>query len=241
MKRTFEIIHEDDAIIVLNKAAGVLSLPDRYHPERFNLLAQLNKAYGKVFVVHRLDKETSGVMVFARNEEAHKHLSQQFENRAVFKHYFAIVDGELPEGEGKIDKPLAPHQHHPERMVASLRGKPSLTTYKVTHKFRAFTAVEAEIHTGRTHQIRVHFKSIGHPLAVDAIYGKRSELFLSEFKRKNFRLGKNQEERPLIRRSTLHAHRIAFTHPASGRPVEFEAPLPKDLRATLNQLQKWAG
>ncbi|MAT53368.1 MAG: RNA pseudouridine synthase [Saprospirales bacterium] len=240
MKRAYEIIHEDDALVIVNKAAGVLTIPDRYHPEKFNLFTQLNKQYGRVFVVHRLDKETSGILVFARTEQAHKNLSQQFENRTVRKAYFAIVEGELPQGEGKIDKPLAPHQHHPERMVISANGKPSLTTYKVLDRFRSYTAVEAEIHTGRTHQIRVHFQSIGHPLAVDAVYGKRNELFLSEFKRKNFTLGKGKEERPLIRRSTLHAQRLSFVHPQSGKTVEFEAPLPKDLRATLNQLRKWA-
>ena len=234
MKRAYEIIYEDDAIIAVNKSAGVLTIPDRYHPERFNLFVQLNQRYGKVFVVHRLDKETSGILLFAKNEEAHKALSQQFENRSVHKSYFAILDGVLPQGDGKIDQALAPHQHHPEKMVVSAHGKPSLTTYKVLERFSSFTAVEATIHSGRTHQIRVHFQSIGHPLAVDAVYGKRSELFLSEFKRKN------KEERPLISRTTLHAQKIAFTHPSSGQWTGFEAPLPKDLRATMNQLQKWA-
>lgn len=240
MKRAYEIIHEDESIVVVSKAAGVLTIPDRYQPEKYNLFDQLNRQFGKVFVVHRLDKETSGILLFAKTEEAHRHLSQQFENRTVRKYYLALLDGELPEGEGKIEKPLAPHQHHPERMVVKPKGKPSLTIYRVLERFRSFTAVEAQILTGRTHQIRVHFQSIGYPLAVDAIYGKRSELFLSEFKKKNFTLGKNKEERPLISRSTLHAQRIAFQHPRTGKQVEFEAPLPKDLRATLNQLQKWA-
>lgn len=240
MKRAYEIIYEDESIVVVNKAAGVLSIPDRYHPEKFNLLAQLNRQYGKVFVVHRLDKETSGILVFAKTETAHKNLSQQFENRTVSKSYFAIVDGELPEDAGTIEKPLAPHQHHPKRMVVSANGKPSLTRYQVLERFRSYTAVETQILTGRTHQIRVHFQSIGHPLAVDSVYGKRTELFLSEFKRKNFTLGKGKEERPLIKRSTLHARKLSFAHPASGKEVEFEAPLPKDLRATMNQLKKWA-
>lgn len=240
MKKLFDIVYEDEHLLVVNKKAGVLTIPDRYHPEYFNLFTHLNQTLGKILVVHRLDKETSGLLVFAKNEHAHKHLSLQFENRQVRKGYFVIVDGTLPQGEGKIEKPIAPHYQHPERMVTTEKGKPSLTTYKVLERFRTFTSVLAEIHTGRTHQIRVHFQSIGHPLAVDSIYGRRSELFLSELKGRNYKLSKEQTEKPLISRVTLHAANLAFVHPYSCQPLEFEAPLPKDIKATLNQLRKWA-
>lgn len=240
MKRPFEVIYEDNHILVVNKHPGVLSIPDRYHPEKTNLLSELRSEYREVFVLHRLDKDTSGILVFARNEEAHKDLSLQFEERTVRKYYFAIVDGQLQQDHGVIVKPIAPSPYHRDQMMITASGKASKTSFQVIDRFKAFTSLEVEIHTGRTHQIRVHFQSIGHPLAVDSTYGKRDQLLLSEFKKKNFSIGKNKEERPLISRSTLHAHKIQFNHPATGKLMAFEAPLPKDLRATVNQLQKWA-
>ncbi len=239
MKGFYELIFEDEHLIVINKAPGVLTLPDRYFPEKTNLFDLLNRKYGRIFTVHRLDKETSGLLVFARDEASHRHLSLQFQNRQVEKKYLALVDGVIDADQGSIDKPIAPHSAHPERMVISQRGKPSLTTFTVLERFKTFTLVEASIKTGRTHQIRVHFQSVGHPLAVDVIYGTREAIYLSNYKR-HFNLGRNEEERPLMSRVPLHAHYIAFEHPASGQWAEFNAEPPKDFRALLNQLRKWS-
>jgi 23S rRNA pseudouridine955/2504/2580 synthase/23S rRNA pseudouridine1911/1915/1917 synthase len=124
-------------------------------------------------------------------------------------------------------------------MVIASRGKASLTLYRVMERFRNYTLVEANIKTGRMHQIRVHFQSIGYPLAVDAIYGRTEAFLLSAVKQNKFQLGKEQEERPLISRSTLHAARLAFDHPRTGQRMNFEANLPKDFDAVVKQLRKW--
>lgn len=240
-KRTtsYDILLEDDQLLFLNKAAHVLSIPDRFKPEKPNLYHMLNERYGKIFIVHRLDKETSGVMCFAKTEEAHKSLSQQFEQRTTEKVYLALCDGVPLKKEDTIDLGIAPHPTIAGKMIVSNKGKAARTTYKVLEEFKAFSLIEAQIHTGRTHQIRVHLHAIGHPLAVDTIYNQRTALFLSEFKRKAFHLGKNKEERPLLTRNSLHAWKLSVLHPSHQQPIQVEAPLHKDFRAALNQLRKW--
>lgn len=236
-----EVLYQDPDLIILNKPPGILSIPDRFVPDKPNLLHQLQEMLGEVWVVHRLDRETSGAICFARNAEAHRHLSLQFEQRQVNKYYWAVVDGLLSEKKGTIDRPIAPHPSVSGKMVISKQGKPSLTHYQVLEEFQFFSLVEADIRTGRTHQIRVHFESLGHPLVVDELYGKREALFLSEIKRRRFRLGKNEAERPLFRRLSLHARRLLVEAPGSGERLEVEAPPPKDFRAMLNQMAKWLG
>ncbi|MFQ5448233.1 MAG: pseudouridine synthase, partial [Saprospiraceae bacterium] len=120
------------------------------------------------------------------------------------------------------------------------RGKSSLTNYKVMERFQNYTLVEANIKTGRTHQIRVHFQSAGYPLAVDSLYGGKKAFYLSSVKQRKYHLGKNQEERPLMSRSTLHAARLTFEHPRTAERLTFEAALPRDFAAVLKQLRKWA-
>lgn len=239
MKQTFGIIHEDEAIVVVNKAPFTLTIPDRYAPEKYNVYHELKKKYGNILTVHRLDKETSGILIFAKTEEAHKHLSRQFQQRTVEKIYLTLVAGAMHEMEGEIDKPLAPHQHLQDRMVVNRSGKPSLTKFKVVELFKNYSLVEADIKTGRTHQIRVHFQSIGYPLAVDAIYGEKEVFLLSEIKKRRFKMGKDKEERPLMSRSALHAFRLTFTHPGTEKEMVVEAPLPKDFKAVVQQLRKW--
>jgi 23S rRNA pseudouridine955/2504/2580 synthase/23S rRNA pseudouridine1911/1915/1917 synthase len=217
----------------------LLTIPDRFAPEKPNLYHILQQHIGEIFVVHRLDKETSGILVFAKNEAAHKELSRQFQERTTEKIYYALLDGTLHQEEGVIEKAIAPHPAHPDRMVVAKKGKASITHYKVVELFKNFTLVEANIKTGRTHQIRVHFQSIGYPLAVDVLYGRREAFLLSDVKLKKFRLGKEEEERPMMSRSSLHAAKLTFQHPSSGEPMTFEAPLPKDFSAVLNQLRKW--
>ena len=237
MKRNYEIIYEDGFLVIANKTAGLLSIPDRYQPEKINLQHLLKQQFGEIWTVHRLDKDTSGLICFARNEEAHKTLSQQFEKRQVQKIYHALVDGNLKEDKGTIDQPIGKGQGN--KMQITKTGKAALTLYQVEQRYKHFNWVAVEIKTGRTHQIRVHFQAIGHPLAVDTLYGQRDALFLSEIKTKAYRLGKNKEERPLLSRLSLHASSLSLAHPETGKPVQFTAPLPKDLRAALNQLNKW--
>lgn len=234
------IIFEDDSLIVAEKPAFMLSIPDRFSPEKENLLDSLRKTREEVFTVHRLDRETSGLLVYAKTREAHRSLSMQFEKRQVVKKYLALVDGTVQPEEGEINLPIGESQSQPGKMEIMGRGKPSLTLYRVLEQFKGFALVEADIQTGRTHQIRVHFAAIGHPLAVDALYGQREALFLSQIKVKKFRLGKYEEERPMMTRTTLHAYRLQFNHPESGDKMEFESEWPKDFAAVVNQLRKWA-
>jgi len=239
MKDEVNILYEDKAVIVAEKPPGMLSIPDRFDPLKDNLLGRLKQSHGQIFVVHRLDRETSGLICFARTEEAHRNLSIQFTERLVDKFYLALVDGRPLPPSGTIDKPIGPHPSVAGKMASSPLGKPALTLYRVLDTYRNFSLVEANIKTGRTHQIRVHFSSIGHPLAVDPLYGKREFLLLSEIKLRNFHLGKYAEEKPLVQRLTLHAWRLGFSHPVSGERVEVESPLPKDFKALLHQLDKW--
>lgn len=239
MKLPFELLYEDDSVLVANKPAGTLSIPDRFGTSKGSLQSLLTEAYGKVWTVHRLDRETSGVIIFAKTEEAHKHLNDQFEGRTVDKIYLALADGKIYHDEGEMDKSIAPHPSIAGKMMTSAKGKTALTLYRVVERFRAFTLAEANIKTGRTHQVRVHFQSIGHPLAIDPLYGKRAALALSEIKLRNFRLGKFEEEQPLMSRVTLHALRLSFDHPDTGERMTVEAPLHKDFQALLKQLRKW--
>jgi 23S rRNA pseudouridine1911/1915/1917 synthase len=234
-----DIIFQDEHIIVANKPPQLLSIPDRFDALKPSLSADLTVLFGKIFIVHRLDRETSGIIVFAKTEEAHRHLSIQFENHETQKVYLALVDGVMHQDEGEIDRPIAEHPTIPGKMMVAKKGKESFTLYTVIERFKHFTLVEADIRTGRTHQIRVHFQSLGYPLAVDALYGRREALFGRDIKNK-FKVGKfTEEELPLMKRISLHSHRLTFKHPLSNEYMSFETELPKDFRATINQLRKW--
>lgn len=233
-----EIIFEDDDIIIVNKPPFYLTIPDRFAPEKKNLYGWLTEKFGKIFIVHRLDKETSGILMFAKNGTAHRTMSMRFEDRKVTKIYQTLLDGVVHLDEGTIEKPIAMHKNG-KRMLINRRGKMSITDYKVLKRYKNFTLVDAHIRTGRMHQIRIHFESIGYPLAVDAIYGRREGFLLSEIKRKKYKSGKDHEERPLISRVILHARKLEFKHPTTNETMTFEAELPKDFRAVVNQLDKW--
>lgn len=233
------LIYEDDSILVVQKPAGMLTIPDRAG-QNVSLLQMLQQAYGHVMTVHRLDRETSGILCFARNEAAHRHLSLQFERHTADKFYLALVEGLMHHEEGSIDKPIGEHPSIPGKMIVSQSGKPSLTFYRVRERFDRYTLMEVQIRTGRTHQIRVHFQSIGYPLAVDALYGRRAALFLSEIKGNRYKQGKfSAEEQPLLDRTSLHASRLRIDHPVTGARMEWTASLPKDFAALLRQMQKW--
>lgn len=239
MKLKYEIIYQDDDIIIANKPPFMLAIPDRYDALKPNLKTIFKEKFGEVFTVHRIDRETSGIICFAKNEAAHKHLSQQFEDRTTQKIYHTIVEGVLHEKEGVIDKPIAASQTQTGKMVINERGKPSVTHFKVLEEFKQYSLVEADIKTGRTHQIRVHFESMGYPLAIDSVYGRKEEFKVSDIKLRRFNLKKGTEERPLMTRSTLHAYSLELEHPSSGERLKFTADMPKDFRAVLNQLRKW--
>ncbi len=238
MKISELIIFENDDFIALNKPSGLLSIPDREGKE-VSLKNLLQEKYQKVFTVHRLDRDTSGLIVFAKNEEAHRHLSMQFEGRQTKKIYAGLVIGSPSEKSGSINLPLAENTVQRGVMIVNRRGKESLTDYEVVEEFGLYTWMQFQIHTGRTHQIRVHMKEIGHPLVCDELYGDGKPVLLSNLKKKKFKLGKDVlEERPLLARLALHAYQLTFTT-QQGEKKELTAELPKDMRATLQQLQKW--
>jgi len=239
MKNKVSILFEDEQLIVVNKPANYLTIPDRFAADQANLLTYLKQKHAEVFVVHRLDRETSGIICFAKTAEAHKSLSQQFENRSVKKIYQVLVEGKVHQNEGRIDLPIAPSKSKAGKMVIAKRGKASVTEYQILEEFKQYTLLAADIKTGRTHQIRVHFEAIGYPLAVDAIYGRKAAFLLSQVKLKKYRPNRLEEERPLMNRTSLHAFELNFEHPIKQDPLTFQAPLPKDFKAVLQQLRKW--
>jgi 23S rRNA pseudouridine1911/1915/1917 synthase len=177
-------------------------------------------------IVHRLDKDTSGCLVVAKNDDTHLALSNQFAGRSVTKIYHALVCGELARDKGDIRAAIARHSSHRKRMaVDDDRGREARTTYRVKERLNCATWVEAALHTGRTHQIRVHFQFIGHPVVGDDTYGQRQNRRLEELTRYR------------APRQMLHAFELGFIHPRSGKPVRFEAPWPEDFRDAVSALK----
>ena len=237
--KNVEIIFEDEHYVAVNKLPGMLSIPDRFKAEIPNVLGELRKKYASIFTVHRIDKFTSGVLCFAKNEAAHKHLNTQFEKHTLQKTYQLLVVGKT-DAEGKIDLNIIEDKLDEGRMdVHHKHGKASLTLFKTIKNFgNDFSWVEAYPKTGRTHQIRVHFLAIGHPLMIDEMYGSPEPFFLSTVKRK-YKLSKLEEaEKPLMTRLTLHSSKLEFNHVIDEKPVVVDAPLPKDFAAVIKQLEK---
>ena len=235
-KNHLHIIFENDQFIVLNKPAGVLSIPDRTQSEP-SLKDMLIEKYGSIFTVHRLDKETSGIILFAKNETAHQYFSKQFEDRSMEKYYLGLVHGTLEQTAGSIDAAIMEHPALKGVMVVNKKGKPSLTDYELAEALGKFSLVKFRIHTGRTHQIRVHAKNIGHPIACDPLYGDGKPVLLSSIKKK-YKLSKHdEEERPILNRVALHSYELKFKD-ATGQEFDLTAELPKDIRALIQQLKK---
>lgn len=233
------IVFQDDDIVIINKPANYLSIPDRFKQDLPNVQQFLKNKFGKIYTVHRLDRETSGIMIFAKHEVAHKALSSQFENRIVEKIYLALTSGNIHNEEDIIEKPIGKHPVIAGKMIITKKGKPSVSAYKVIERFKHYTLVEVNIKTGRTHQIRVHMQAYGYPLAVDPLYAKKEAFFLSEVKGKKYKKQRDEVERPLMSRCTLHAHQLSFDHPGTGERITFSSEVPKDFAALLKQLRKW--
>jgi 23S rRNA pseudouridine955/2504/2580 synthase/23S rRNA pseudouridine1911/1915/1917 synthase len=230
------ILEEDENLVAINKPSGLLTIPDREGKE-ISLKQILKNKYGEIFTVHRLDRDTSGIVVFAKNEEAHKQLSQLFEARETVKIYNGFVLGAPFEKSGTIDEPIAEHPVKKGLMTVYKKGKESITEYEVLENFKLYSWMQFRILTGRTHQIRVHMKHLGHPIVCDELYGDAKPVFISSIKRKKFNLSKDaEEERPILSRLALHASQLKFG--LNSKTYELEAELPKDLRALLQQLRK---
>jgi 23S rRNA pseudouridine1911/1915/1917 synthase len=232
-----DIIADTEDFVVLNKPSGVLSIPDRTQSSE-SLKEAIQKKWGTIFTIHRLDKGTSGLIVFAKHEQSHQFLSLAFEQRAVEKYYLGIIYGTPIDKKGRIDAPIAEHPAKNGKMMPHKNGKPSVTDYEVLEEFGGYSLMQFQIHTGRTHQIRVHMQHLGHPIVCDELYGEGRPILVSSFKR-NFKLSLSQEEeRPILSRLGLHASRLRFKD-QSGKEIALEAPLPKDMKALLQQLRKW--
>jgi 23S rRNA pseudouridine1911/1915/1917 synthase len=242
---TLDILYEDDAIIAVNKPAGILVVPDRWDPAIPTLQDMLREylrrnegsQHPNLRVVHRLDKDTSGALLFAKNVKAQSFLSKQFEEGEVNKTYHAIVRGVIPENDGIINLSLTESTLKPGMMIVAEGGKKSITSYTVLERFNRFTLVEAKPLTGRMHQVRVHFAAHGYPLAIDPLYGSKEPVFLSTFKR-DYK-PKEGPERPVINRLPLHAFRITFREPSEEKLLVVEAPLAKDFARMLKVLRKY--
>ena len=253
--KRLEILYLDDQVVVVNKPAGLPVIPLRTGkgPSLRELLVE-ELGGAPCWVVHRIDRETSGVVLFARDSESHRRLSRMFEHREIRKTYVAVVRGRPVPPEGTIELALVRDRDNPTRMTVARRagkpaqpmageparrmaGKPSRTEYRTLEVFRGYSLVELRPVTGRMHQVRVHLAAIGHPRAVDPLYGGVEAVYLSEFKR-DYRAKRKQEERPLMGRLSLHARDITFEHPATGEVVFVEAALPRDFAVFLRQLSK---
>jgi 23S rRNA pseudouridine1911/1915/1917 synthase len=238
LKHSLEVIFENDDFIAVNKPPGLLSIPGSEGKDE-SIKEILKEKYGTIFTIHRLDKETSGAIIFAKNESSHKFLSQEFENRRVQKIYVGIVKGILSVKKGIIDLPIRNHSSKRNLMIVHSNGKQSETDYSLVEEFGSFSLIEFQIRTGRMHQIRVHMKQLGYPILCDELYGDGSPIYLSSFKRK-FKLSKSaDEERPRLSRLALHSLSVSFND-FSGKKITVHAGLPKDMSAFIQQLRKWS-
>jgi 23S rRNA pseudouridine1911/1915/1917 synthase len=234
-KIPLDILFEDKSLLVVNKPAGLVVHPAAGHEEHTLVNALLHHCQGSLSgiggvarpgIVHRLDKDTSGCLVVAKNDETHLALSKQFAERTVEKIYDALVIGVLANDAGEIHAAIARHPTHRKRMAVhdDGDGRAAHTSFRVIKRFPHATHAEAEIHTGRTHQIRVHFQHLGHPLIGDETYGAKPNMKFAEL---------TGYTAPRV---LLHARKLSFVHPRTGKKVSFTAPLPDDFSAALKFL-----
>jgi 23S rRNA pseudouridine1911/1915/1917 synthase len=231
-----DVVYEDETLIVINKPAGLVVHPAAgiHSGTLANALAfhfqKLPVSAGSIRpgIVHRLDRDTSGLLIVAKTEEALEKLSDQFRERTVFKSYVALVHGRVDPQSGRIDEPIARDPSNRTRMAVVRGGRSALTLYKVRKHFQQFTLLDVELKTGRTHQIRVHLAWLHHPVVGDEVYGGGRD--------NNVQDARLRSQIRNLGRQFLHAERLAITHPSTGERKEFSAPLPAELSDLLNQL-----
>lgn len=245
------VLYEDDEIVVINKSSDMIVHPGKGN-YRGTLAGALQFHFDKLSntagelrpgIVHRLDRHTSGVLVVAKDNQVHHHLSAQFERREVKKEYRAIVRGEVQFDSDYIRVFMKVHPRKREKMMVCSEGgnaRESNTYYEVLDRFPGFTYVKLLPKTGRTHQLRVHMQHLGHPIVADSVYGGHDRLMLSEISPVHEVSDDDSSGNDviLIQRQALHAHKLEFKHPKSGQMMQFQAPLPEDFMNTLNALEK---
>lgn len=230
------IIFEDEDLVAVNKPAGLLSIPDRKQSEP-SLKDILLQKYGNIFTVHRLDRDTSGLIIFAKNEIAHKYLCGLFTDREIEKIYVGIVKGKPRDSKGSMLGAIGENPARKGMMNIHRNGKSSHTDYEIIEGHESYSLVKFTLHTGRTHQIRVHTKEIGNPLACDELYGDGKPVLLSSVIKKYSLSKKEDEERPLINRLALHSYQLTFMN-CKGEEMKLEAPIPKEFLVLMKQLNK---
>ena len=242
-----DILYEDDWLAVINKPPGMVVHPARGHWSgtlasalQYHLGPKLSESGGptRPGIVHRLDRDTSGVILVARHDQAHARLAAQFEARSIEKEYFALVLGVPDRDRDLVSQPIGFHPQQREKM-AIRRDDPNSrsaeTFFEVIERFDGFASMRLLPKTGRTHQLRVHLNHIGHPVLCDRQYGGRSQITRGEIRRDA------ADTLVLLDRQALHARRLKLTHPATGEPLQIEAPLPDDMAAVLTELQQYRG
>lgn len=238
-----ELLYEDDWLAAVNKPPGLVVHPSRGHlgGTLVNALAhhfaQLSAVGGscRPGVVHRLDRDTSGIVVVAKTDAAHMNLAAQWAARTIQKEYFALVAGTPDRDRDRIDQPIGMHPHHREKMAiraSHATSRDASTFYEVQERFAGFAALLVQPHTGRTHQIRVHLAHIGCPVLCDRLYGGRAQITVGD-------LCRSHDATVVLDRQALHAYRLQLDHPHTGARLAFEAPLPADLLHALEALRRW--